>query len=568
MHNLIINNFSFLNSIEKKKIILVVLISVIVHSMDIFMAALVYPLIQQFINPGSQITFGNISYLNEFILIDNELNIIFLILLLILITSITKTVTYFFYIFLHYRTLESINIRLSKKFYKQYLDAQWIEISKKDTPSILRNISTQCSSYVFKNISSIINLFSELFLILGLTFLLIYIEPLASILAIIFLLLTAGSLNLITKSFNFRFGKTQAKQTKKINKHVIQTFRILRNIKILNLEKNFFKQFSQNLSPEVRARTNQGIIQLLTRGIFEVLGILSIVTIISVFYISGTDLNDIVSYVGLFFVSVIKLLPATNRILLYFQILRFGQASVEIFNSEFKFKSKRIENDQKINIINFDEEFNTLSFKNVSFSYDKKKSVLKNLNFEMHRGQILGVSGESGKGKSTLLDIISGFLEKNDGEILVNNKKNVLLSRGWQRKIGFVFQDTYLLDDSLKNNIALGIDEGNIEIEKINYAIKNSDLDKFVQSLDGGVNYSLGEIEQRLSGGQKQRIGIARALYNKPEILILDEATSALDLETEEKILNVLQNLKSQCSIIIVSHKKNTLKICDKIIEL
>ena len=136
----------------------------------------------------------------------------------------------------------------------------------------------------------------------------------------------------------------------------------------------------------------------------------------------------------------------------------------------------------------------------------------------MLKGQILGISGESGKGKSTLLDIISGLLEKKSGEILINNKSNVLLSKGWQRKIGFVFQDTYLLDDSLKKNIAVGYDEKNIEIERIDYAIKNSDLKDFVKSLDGGINYRFGDIEQRLSGGQKQRIGIARALYNKPEI--------------------------------------------------
>ena len=320
MLGLILNNFPFLNNTEKNKIFFVILISIIVLSMDILMAALVYPLIQQLINPGSKIAIEHIIDLNRYIFVDNELNSILLILILILIASIIKTIIYFLNIFLQYRTLEKINNRLSKKFYKQYLDEKWIEISKKDTPTILRNISSQCSSYVFKNLSSIINLLSDLFLILGLTFLLIYIQPLASILAIFFLLLTAGSLNLVSKSYNYRFGKIQAKQTKKINKHIIQTFRALRNIKILNIEKNFFEQFSQNLFPEVRARTNQGIIQSLPRGILEVLGILSIVAIISVLHFSGTNLRDSVSYVGLYFVSVIKLLPATNRILFYLQV--------------------------------------------------------------------------------------------------------------------------------------------------------------------------------------------------------------------------------------------------------
>ena len=171
---------------------------------------------------------------------------------------------------------------------------------KKRHTNYLRNVHAQLVHYVSKNLSSIINLISDLFLIFGLAFLLIYIEPLASILAIIFLFLTAGSLNLISKSYNFRFGKTQAKQSKKINKHVIQSFRALRNIKILNIEKNFFEHFSNILFFEIRARANQGIIKSLPRGILELLGVLTIVTIVIVLYFSGTEFEDLVSYIGLF----------------------------------------------------------------------------------------------------------------------------------------------------------------------------------------------------------------------------------------------------------------------------
>ena len=167
-----------------------------------------------------------------------------------------------------------------------------------------------------------------------------------------------------------------------------------------------------------------------------------------------------------------------------------------------------------------------------------------------------------------MLDLVSGLIKEDSGQILVNGKENVTISNGWQKKIGFVFQDTYLLDDTLKKNIAIGVNDKDIDEKKIAFSIKHSQLDDFVDSFKSNENQTFGDIEQRLSGGQKQRIGIARALYNNPEILILDEATSALDYLTEEKILNILKELKSKCTIIIVSHKKNTLKICDKIIEL
>ena len=165
MIKLVVDNLKFLNSTEKKKLFLIVLISIIVLSMDILMAALVYPLIQQLINPGNEIIFGNISYLNKFVILDNELNATLLILILILIAIITKTIIYFLNVFFQQRTLEKINIRLSKKLYKQYLDTEWIEVSKKDIPTILRNVHAQLVHYVSKNLSSIINLISDLFCI-------------------------------------------------------------------------------------------------------------------------------------------------------------------------------------------------------------------------------------------------------------------------------------------------------------------------------------------------------------------------------------------------------------------
>ena len=371
-----------------------------------------------------------------------------------------------------------------------------------------------------------------------------------------------------TRSYNLRFGKIRAKQSKILNKHLIQTFRALRNIKISNIQENFLNFFKRNYYSEIRARTNQSIIQQLPRGALEVVGVMTIIFLILVLNVINVNYENSISFIGIFFVCIIRLLPATNRILQSIQALRFGQSTLNILKKEFD--SKDIIRPTISNNISkdFDENFKNLNFKNVYFSYEKNKEVLKNLNFEILHGQIVGISGESGSGKSTLLDLVSGLIKEDSGQILVNGKENVTISNGWQKKIGFVFQDTYLLDDTLKKNIAIGVNDKDIDAKKIAFSIKHSQLDDFVDSFKSNENQTFGDIEQRLSGGQKQRIGIARALYNNPEILILDEATSALDYLTEEKILNILKELKSKCTIIIVSHKKNTLKICDKIIEL
>ena len=568
MLNFIAENFSLLNSKEKIKTKLVILINIFNLLLEICAAALIYPLIKLIVNPETEIFSNYLSFLKKFQIFDGVYNQHLTIVLLIVLLSTLKAIVFFINVFFQSRTIASINLRLSTDLYEKYLNSDWVSISKKDIPSILRNINTECVSFSFKNLNAIISLFTDFCLIFGLIILLIIIEPLASLTAIIFLTIFALSIFTKTRSYNLRFGKIRAKQSKILNKHLIQTFRALRNIKISNIQENFLDFFKKNYFSEIRARTNQSIIQQLPRGVLEVVGVITIIFLILILNIINVNYENSISFIGIFFVCIIRLLPATNRILQSIQALRFGQSTLNIlikeFNSIDKIQPKNFSNISE----DFDEKFNNLEFKDVNFSYEKNKKVLKNLNFEILHGQIVGISGESGSGKSTLLDLVSGLIKEDSGQILVNGKEHVVISNGWQKKIGFVFQDTYLLDDTLKKNIAIGVNDKDIDEEKIAFSIKHSQLDDFVASFKSDVDQTFGDIEQRLSGGQKQRIGIARALYNNPEILILDEATSALDYLTEDKILNILKELKSKCTIIIVSHKKNTLKICDKIIKL
>ncbi len=568
MLNFIAENFSLLNNKEKIKTRLIILINIFNLLLEIGAAALIYPLIKLIVNPETEIFTNYFSFFEKHQIFDGVYNQHLTIILLIVLLSTLKAVVFFINVFFQSRTIASINLRLSFELYEKYLNSDWVSISKKDIPSILRNINTECVSYSFKNLNAIISLFTDFCLILGLIILLVVIEPIASLTAIIFLTIFALSIFIKTRSYNLRFGKIRAKQSKILNKHLIQTFRALRNIKISNIQENFLDFFKKNYFSEIRARTNQSIIQQLPRGVLEVVGVITIIFLILILNIIDVNYENSISFIGIFFVCIIRLLPATNRILQSIQALRFGQSTLNIlikeFNSDDVIQQTNFSNTSK----NFDENFKNLEFKNVNFSYEKNKKVLKNLKFEILRGQIVGISGESGSGKSTLLDLISGLIKEDSGQILINGKEHVTTSNGWQKKIGFVFQDTYLLDDTLKKNIAIGVNDKDIDEKKIDFSIKNSQLDDFVSSFKNDVNQTFGDIEQRLSGGQKQRIGIARALYNNPEILILDEATSALDYLTEDKILNILKELKSKCTIIIVSHKKNTLKICDKIIKL
>tara|TARA_B100001173_G_C15903089_1_gene510745 strand:- start:281 stop:982 length:702 start_codon:yes stop_codon:yes gene_type:complete len=210
-----------------------------------------------------------------------------------------------------------------------------------------------------------------------------------------------------------------------------------------------------------------------------------------------------------------------------------------------------------------------ISLNNISFSYDRFNNILIDANFEIRKGESIGIIGQSGEGKSTLADIIIGLLEPNKGQIKVDgiNMKNLNLI-SWKKNIGYVPQEIFLIDDSIKNNIALGVSDDQISLDNLNKAINKSQLSDFINSLNKKIDSKVGERGVQLSGGQRQRIGIARALYNNPEILILDEATSSLDVKTEKEFMNAINLLKREKTLIIISHRFSTIKDCDKIYEI
>jgi ABC-type multidrug transport system fused ATPase/permease subunit len=293
------------------------------------------------------------------------------------------------------------------------------------------------------------------------------------------------------------------------------------------------------------------------------------VLIISISFLlnSNYEVGNIIVITGIFAAASFKILPGVNRIMNSFVSMRYGYASLEEIYQDLQTETKKI-NYVKNNIGSKLPFKNFIKFKNIYYSYpENKKIILNNINLEIRANTTIGLLGESGSGKTTFIDLLIGILNTVKGEIKVDEKDILSNLREWQNNIGYIPQFIYLIDDTIKKNIAFGLNEEIIDIGKMENALEVSQMKNFVETLPKKIETKVGEFGVRLSGGQRQRIGIARSLYNNPNLLVMDEATNSLDEETEKKIMNSIYLMKGKKTILISSHKKSILDKCDIILK-
>lgn len=285
----------------------------------------------------------------------------------------------------------------------------------------------------------------------------------------------------------------------------------------------------------------------------------------------GRPVDAILPMISLLAISTVRFIPALNIITSSLTSIRLRKYAIDLIVDLIKEanllsgkeKSERV---YKKDFIKNEIFSNNIKLKNISFNYGTDKKVaVNNINIDIAKGKSVGLIGKSGSGKSTLVDIIIGLLEPSTGEILIDDSNIGTKKISWQKQLGYVPQEVYLLDDTIRNNITFGIEKEEIDEKLLSDVIEKSQLKNLVNSLTKKLDTFIGDRGARLSGGEKQRIGIARALYNKPKVIVFDEATSSLDIYNENKILKEIYENKKDKTLIIISHRNNTVKYCDLI---
>ena len=485
---------------------------------------------------------------------------------LIILIFFLKTIFFIFLIWRQNQFAYLVDSSLSKRLFSFYLSKNYLFHAQRNSSELFRNIIDEVKSFRHFVITSSLTLFIEILVLVSIASLIIFLQPIPAIVAAVSIAICLMIFSKINKKRLSKIGKDRQYHDALKIQHLNQGLNGIKEIKLSSKENEFSFIFNKHNLISIKSTAEHQFWISIPKYVLEFIGVFVFMVIAIFITKKGFDLKVFLPTIGLIAAATFRLLPSANRIIQSINNIRFGLPSANTLSNELKITKTKIIQEKLNNKLPIN--FEKLNFENISFCYpNSENNIIENVNFEISKGDKIGILGPSGSGKSTLIDVVTGLLQPTSGRIKLNNLNVNLAQKDWYKKIGYVSQFIFLIDDSIKKNIAFGIEDNKINPDLINKSINFAELTEFVNNSIHGIDTKIGEFGARISGGQRQRIGIARAIYSNSEILVLDEATSAVDLQTEEKIIKNINSL-SKKTIIIISHRMSTIKDCNKIFEI
>ncbi len=466
------------------------------------------------------------------------------------------------------RVVKNRQVTLGRRLFRAYMQAPYEFHLQRNSAELLRNVNVEAQMICNSVLMPLLELLMSAILTVGIFALLLSVEPLISLLALGVLGIAGGGflwkINERIRAYGIEVQRHRSGLVKAVN----QGLGSLKEARISRRE-GYFVDFLEYCMK--RTALAQRYTMLASKSITHFLEVtaVTILLLLAVFLVlSGRSVASIIPTLALFGAALVRLKATVGKLVSGYNALTYRLVSVNPVYDDLKLLKTSI-SQNVTKAVKAMEFIDRIEIRNLSYRYlGTETNALQDINLVIPRGSSVGFIGPTGSGKTTLVDLILGLLTPTDGAVLVDDKNINGNLPGWQANIGYVPQFIYLTDDSIRRNIALGIDDKHIDESRIQEAIRAAQLQEFTDTLPNGLDTEVGERGVRLSGGQRQRIGIARALYRDPEVLVLDEGTSALDNETEQAVVAAIDTLKGDRTIIMIAHRLSTISNCDQIISI
>ena len=567
--------FSLFNKKEKKHYGIFVFLLILNSFLSVFSVAVVIPFVHVLVSGDSNF----LNYFGSITGLSHNYQVVSLVALMILAFALKNAIT-FYVISFQAKFLNYFSARITQDLYKSYISKPYIYHISRDSGKIIRNINTEAANFTLM-MTNLGNSLTELMLCLFLVSFLLYVN--FSFSAIMFSVVSFSIWFYMkrNKAKCDKFSNLRSQTASKLNKSVIESLVGVKEVKLYNLEESYIDKVHDYSFKLADSNRFNNIYTQTPKLFLEVVSVFIILTMVAFFILSGWSGSKILALLSVFGVASIQLLPSSNRLTQGIAYVKYllpafrsiyddlksdlGVSGVEANKDNTRPVNKSLDSN-----INQDIMFeNKIELRRVAFNYSDKSRVFKDIDLTINKGESVAFIGPTGSGKTTLVDLICGFYEPCNGDVLIDGvSRNYYSKASWNKLFGYVPQMIYLFDDSIKRNVAFGIDDKDIDEQKVWHCLTQANLDVFVKNLEDNINTVIGENGISLSGGQRQRLGIARALYHDPQILVFDEATSALDNKTEKEVTDAINAAASGRTMITIAHRMSTVEKANKVYKI
>lgn len=539
--------------------------------------SMMLPVVQVIMDPDSFMANKYVSRIIAFLHIESGKQLIIVMLAALIALFVIKNAYLLFQTYVQNTFVTRNRNRMISRVMREFLNRPYEEYLGADIPTVFRLTDSDIPN-AFQLILEMIQMLTEIVVSVFICCALVIVSPAMSIfIVVIFLGMTLMITKVLKPRLNEIGRKNQAIQSR-IAKWRIQSIYGLKDVKVLHREEFFVRNYYESGAVGANVARNYAVLNNLPRLLIETVFIAAMLLFIMIYMLRGGDITVLIPQISAFAVAAIRVMPGTSRINTYLSQIAYSQPCLDYLYENLTAEMKADVNGSVTGLTAGDQdqaarkplELNDkIVLDHISFTYpNTEKPIFTDAHMEVKKGQSVGIMGPSGAGKSTIVDILLGLLHAQEGTITCDGINIFDDYPSWLGKIGYIPQAIYLVDESIRDNIAFGIDADKIDDKRIWEVLEEAQLKEFVEELPEGLETTIGDRGVRISGGQRQRLGIARALYHNPEILVFDEATSALDGETEKAVMDAVNSFHGRKTMVIIAHRLNTIAKCDVIYKV